>query len=295
MKRLFRSRSSATVEEAAAGLHGDGAPATLLPPHDQEFHLAEMSFLDHLEELRWSILKGLGALLLITIVCAFFSKWIIDVLLLGPAKASFFMYGLFGMQAEDLYLQNRTITGQFFAHVGTVVAVGLVIGSPLIVYYLWKFVEPGLYPSEKKGMRFAAVFATFFFILGILFGYLIITPLALQFFANYSISPQIVNEFDITKYFSMVTFWAFGVGVLFEMPVVIYFLAKIGLVTESLLRNSRKYALILVLVLGAFFTPPDPVSQVLVALPLLLLYELSIRLAGYVERKKERELREALK
>lgn len=278
--------------DVPAGVQGDGASHDLPVPHE---NLAEMSFLEHLEELRWAILKGMGALLVITIVSSFFSKWIIDVLLLGPAKSDFFMYKLFGMEAENLYLQNRTITGQFFAHIGTVVAVGLVIGSPLLVYFFWKFIEPGLYPKEKKGMRFAAVFATFFFIVGILFGYLIITPLALQFFANYQISSQIVNEFDITKYFSMVTFWAFGVGVLFELPVVVYFLAKVGLVNAAMLRGFRRYALILVLVLGAIFTPPDPISQVLVAIPLYLLYELSIQIAGHVERKEQLAIDEALK
>jgi sec-independent protein translocase protein TatC len=257
--------------------------------------MAEMGFLDHLEEFRWSLLKGLSGVLVATVVCAFFSPWILDVLLIGPTRPSFFMYDVFGIDAKEIVLQNRTITGQFFAHIGTVVVVGLIIGSPVFVYYLWRFIEPGLYPSEKQGMRFAAVFASFFFFLGILFGYCIITPLALQFFANYSISPQIINEFDITKYFSMVTFWAFGVGILFELPVVVYFLSKLGILTPEILRRSRKFALIIVLVLGAFLTPPDPISQILVAMPLMLLYELSIHISAVTIRRSERELREALK
>ena len=159
---------------------------------------------------------------------------------------------------------------------------------------MWKFIEPGLYPTEKKGLRFSAVFATLFFMLGIAFGYCIITPLALQFFSSYSISPEISNEFDITKYFSMITFWSFGVGVLFELPVVIYFLAKLGIATPDGLRKSRKFALIGCLILGAVFTPPDPISQVLVATPLLLLYEGSIWIATVVKRKQDRELEKAL-
>jgi len=256
--------------------------------------LAEMSFLEHLEELRWSLIKGLGGLVVVTIVCSFFSQWIIDVLLMGPAKSDFFVYRWLGVEADELVLQNRTITGQFFAHIGTIVAVGLVIGSPIFVYFLWRFIEPGLYPNEKEGLRFAAVFATFFFILGILFGYCVVTPFALQFFANYQISPLIINEFDITRYFSMVTFWAFGAGILFELPVVIYFLAKIGIATPDVMRRYRKYAVIVTLLLGALFTPPDPISQVLVAIPLLLLYQGSIYVAAFVSRKRERELAEAL-
>ncbi|ARA94297.1 MAG: twin-arginine translocase subunit TatC [Bacteroidetes bacterium] len=291
--KWFGSRTSTAIPEQT-GAHGDGAAGTVRPPHEEDYAMEEMGFLDHLEELRWSLIKGLSAILVSTIVCAFFSRWILDVLLLGPTRASFFMYDVFGIDAVDLVLQNRTITGQFFAHIGTVLVVGIIVGSPIFVYYLWKFIEPGLYPNEKEGMRFAAFFASLCFFLGILFGYLVITPLALQFFANYTISEMIINEFDITKYFSMVTFWSFGVGLLFELPVVVYFLSKLGLLTPELMRNYRKFALILVLILGALLTPPDPISQVLVAMPLMLLYELSIKIAAYTTRKRERELREAL-
>lgn len=254
-----------------------------------------MPFLDHLEEFRWAVIRSFVGIGVAIVVCAFFSKFIIDSILLGPAKSSFFIYSLFGMEAEDLQLLNRTITGQFFAHIGTIAAVGIVVGSPAIVYNLWRFIEPGLYPNEKSGMKFSTVFATFFFISGILFGYLIITPLALQFFANYQISESIANQFDITRYFSMVTFWAFGAGVLFELPVVIYFLSKLGIVTPEALRKYRRIAVVGVLVAGAVFTPPDPVSQILVALPLFLLYEGSIHISAFVNRRREAEIREALK
>ncbi len=279
--RIWRGKSTEKALPAASG----DASAT---------DLAEMSFLDHLEEFRWALIKGLGSIVVVTIVCSFYSTWIIDVLLMGPAKSDFFMYKWLGMGAEDLVLQNRTITGQFFAHIGTIIAVGVVLGSPLFVYFMWRFVEPGLYPNEKHGLRFAAAFATLFFMLGIGFGYCIVTPFALQFFSNYQISGLIINEFDITRYFSMVTFWAFGAGVLFELPVVVYFLAKVGILTPMIMRKYRKYALIVTLILGAFFTPPDPVSQVLVAIPLLILYEMSIRVAAVVTRRRERELEAAL-
>lgn len=261
---------------------------------DPEAGMLEMGFLDHLEDLRWSLIKGFSGILVFTIGAIFFRRWIIEVLLLGPKSPDFFMYRVFGIETTEFVLQNRTITGQFFADLGTIIAVGVILGSPVFVYYMWRFVEPGLYPSEKKGMRFAAFFATFFFVFGISFGYLIITPLALQFFASYSISPEISNEFDISRYFSMVTTWAFGAGVLFELPVVIYFLAKLGIATPDRLRRFRKWNLIICLTLGAFFTPPDPVSQVIVAMPLLLLYEFSIWISAVVTRRRERELAKAL-
>ncbi len=268
---------------------GDGTSQELTSEEE-----AEMGFLDHLEEFRMTLFKGFGGMLVFTIIAAFFRRWVIDNILLGPKKPDFISYRIFGIETTEFILQNRTVTGQFFADWGTVLVVGLVIGSPVLVYYLWKFIEPGLYPKEKTGLRFSAIFASLFFLLGICFGYFVITPLALQFFAAYSISPDISNEFDITKYFEMVTFWSFGVGVLFEMPVVIYFLAKLGIATPEALRRNRKYALIIGLILGALFTPPDPISQVLVATPLLLLYELSIVIATYVFRKKAKELEEAL-
>ena len=130
--------------------------------------------------------------------------------------------------------------------------------------------------------------------LGIAFGYLILTPLALQFFASYQISEMVVNDFDITKYFSMITWWAFGSGILFELPVLVYFLAKIGVLTADLMKRYRRYALIIIMILSAFFTPPDPLSMIIVAIPLLGLYQLSILIAGSVSRKRERELDEAL-
>jgi len=249
-----------------------------------------MPFLDHLEELRWTLIKAGSGVLITTILCAFFSEWVVDRVLIGPTRTDFFMYDLLGMNPAELNLLNRTITGQFFADIGTIIVVGLIAGSPVIVYYFWKFIEPALYPKEKSGMRFAAVFAAFFFLLGIAFGYFILTPLALQFFAQYTLSPQIENHFDIMTYFSMVSFWALGTGLLFELPVVVYFLAKVGLLTPDAMRAYRKYALLVVLGVGAFLTPPDPISQIIVAVPLLGLYELSIYIASWVTRKRRQEL-----
>ncbi len=263
-----------------------------MPKTEEE--LLEMSFLDHLEEFRWALIRGSAGVLLATFVAAFFSRWIIDVLLLGPAKGDFFVYQILGIDAVDLDLQNRTITGQFFAHWGTILAVGAIIGSPIFVFFLWKFIEPGMYIAERKGLRFAAVFATFFFMLGIAFGYCVVTPFALQFFSNYQISDQIVNDFDITRYFSMVTFWAFGAGILFELPVAVYFLSKVGILSASMMRQYRRYALIIIMILAAMFTPPDPLSMVLVAVPLFLLYQLSILISARVGKKRDQELEEAL-
>jgi len=268
------------------GVQGDGAAGEAAAPDEE----GVMPFLDHLEELRWTLIKAGAGVLVTTILCAFFSEWIVNRVLIGPTRPDFFMYDLLGMNPQELNLLNRTITGQFFADIGTIVVVGVIAGSPVVVYYFWKFIEPALYPQEKSGMRFAAVFAAFFFLLGIAFGYFILTPLALQFFSQYTLSPQIENHFDIMTYFSMVSFWALGTGLLFELPVVVYFLAKVGIITPDGMRTYRKYALLAVLATAAFLTPPDPISQIIVALPLLGLYELSIYIAGYVTKRRRRQL-----
>jgi sec-independent protein translocase protein TatC len=272
--------------DAPAGVQGDGAPRNEASPDRQ----GVMPFLAHLEELRWTLIKAGAGVLVAIIACSFFSEWIVDRVLIGPTRPDFIMYRVLGLEPESLELLNRTITGQFFADIGTIIIVGIIAGSPVVVYFLWKFIEPALYPSEKKGMRFSAVFATFFFLLGVAFGYFILTPLALQFFAQYTLSDQIVNQFDIMTYFSMVAFWALGTGLLFELPVVVYFLAKVGILTPEVMREYRKYALIAVLAVAAFLTPPDPISQIIVALPLLGLYELSIYVAKWVTRNRAEEL-----
>lgn len=287
MKLKNRKRDERAPAPAPPG--GDGAPAALPTGRRPEEPAAEMSFLDHLEELRWRIIKGLAAVVAASAACLFFARWVIDTLLLGPTRADFFMYRAFGLEAVAVVLQNRTITGQFFAYFGTVLAVGLILSAPVVIYQAWRFVEPGLYRHEKRGLRFTAAFATLFFVLGIAFGYLVLTPIALQFFAQFSVSEQIINEFDISRYFSMVLTWTFGAGLLFELPVVVYFLALLGIVTPGRLRQGRRYAVVIILTLAAFLTPPDVFSQVLMAIPLFGLYELAILIAARVERKRRRE------
>lgn len=272
--------------QTTPGTQGDGAASSVPSPDDQ----AVMSFLDHLEELRWTLIKaglGVGSSIFL---CIFFRGWIIDQVLLGPTRPDFFMYRALSIDAVPLELLNRTITGQFFADIGTIVVVGLIAASPIVVYYLWKFIAPALYPEEKSSMRFAAVFASMFFLFGISFGYLVLTPTALQFFAQYTISDIIVNEFDVMKYFSMVSLWALSCGLLFELPVVVYFLSKVGILTPAFLRKNRKYALLVVLILGAVLTPPDPISQIIVAFPLMLLYEFSIYVSAIVNKRRLKKL-----
>ena len=285
--------SGAPVHTDASGAvvpDGGAPPPVVLGPTGQPTASAEMPFLDHLEELRWHLLKAIGGIAVAMVLCFVFADWIIDHILLAQTHKEWFMYRVMHIPAVDVVLQNRSITGQFFAYYGTVFAGALVAGSPVIVYQIWKFIEPALYPNERRGVRFGALFASFFFALGIAFGYLVLSPLSLQFFATFQISSSILNEFDISRYFSQLITLTFGAGLLFELPVVVYVLAKLGLVTGELLQKSWRYAIVVILILAAVITPgTDPLSLIVMSLPLVLLYQFSITMTRVVERGKRKE------
>lgn len=275
----------ASTEATDRSIMGENPPKATSPGL-----MDEMSFLDHLEEFRWRILKGLLAIGMGVIVAFIFSDFIMDHILLGPAKADFFVYKLTGVNASDLSLQNRRLPGQFFTYWGTLLVVGFIIGAPAMFYQLWAFIAPALQPDERKGTHLVVFSITFLFILGVLFGYLILTPFAVQFFSNFQISESVRNDIDINAYFSALTMWSLSCGILFQLPMVSYFLSKIGLLTPELLQKHRKWAIIICLVLSAFLTPPDPISQIIVAIPLLLLYQVGIYISKVVNRKRDRAI-----
>ncbi|WP_240386227.1 twin-arginine translocase subunit TatC [Balneola vulgaris] len=259
-----------------------------------EDRTSTMSFLEHLEELRWRIVKGLIGVLVGVVVAFIFSDYFVNTILLGPANADFFMYDIIRIDAIDLTLQSRRLPGQFFTFWGVLFIVGLVIGSPILFYQLWSFVEPAFEVSTKKKTVITAFFITLFFLLGVAFGYLILVPFALQFFASFSISEAVRNDFDINSYFSSLSMWVISCGMIFQIPVVSYALSKIGILTPEFLRHYRRHALVACLVVAAFLTPPDPVSQILIAIPLTVLYEFSIFVSKVALKQREKALKAAL-
>lgn len=250
----------------------------------------EMSFLDHLEELRWRIIKGLIAILGGVAVAYVFSDFLIDTILLGPAYADFISYRITGIEAVDVVFQNRRLPGQFFTFWGTMLIAGLVIGAPVMFYQLWKFVEPALEGAEKKKTRFTVFNITLLFFAGVSFGYFVLTPFAVQFFIQYTLSDAVRNDIDITAYFSIVSTWVLACGIIFQLPMVSYMLSRIGVLTPELMIKYRKVAIVMCFILAAFITPPDPVSQVIIAVPLLLLYQFSIYISRVVNRRRDREI-----
>ncbi|WP_372636080.1 twin-arginine translocase subunit TatC [Fodinibius sp.] len=264
------------------------------PPAEMpEDRTSDMAFLDHLEELRWRIIKGFGGIGIGMVIAFIFGDFFIDKVMLGPTDADFIVYQLLGIDAIDLTLQSRKLPGQFFTYWGTLIVIGIIIGSPIFFYQLWAFIEPALEKTEKWKTRGNTAFITFFFLLGVAFGYFVLVPFALQFFTQFQISTAIHNDFDINEYFSSVTMWVLSCGIIFQLPVLSYFLSKFGLLTPEFLKEYRRHAIIFCFVLSAFLTPPDPVSQILIAIPLILLFQLAVFMSKIAVRKRKKELDKA--
>lgn len=261
----------------------------------------EMSFLEHLEELRWHIIRALFAVVIFTIVAFISAPWIFENIVFAPARPNFPTFywmcqlgQLFGskglcVEAIPFKIQSRLMTGQFSMHIMASFAIGLIAAFPYLVWEIWRFIKPGLYNRERKYSRGAVTSISFLFLSGIAFGYFVLAPLMVYFLATYSISDLIVNEFDITSYVSTIVTVVFGAGLLFQLPVVIYFLTKMGIVSPAFLRKYRKHSFVGILIIAAIVTPPDPISQTLIAVPLYLLFEISISIAVRVERAKLKE------
>ncbi|MEY8868855.1 twin-arginine translocase subunit TatC [Meridianimaribacter flavus] len=265
-------------------------------------NINEMSFLDHLEDLRWHIIRAIVAILIAGVVAFIFKGFIFETIIFGPKQMSFPTYRIlcdistfvgvdttFCADEFPFIIQNRTMGGQFSAHIWTSIYAGLVIAFPFVIYQFWKFISPGLHENERKHSRGFIIIASLLFFIGVLFGYYIVTPLSINFLGTYTVSQQISNEIDISSYISLVRSSSLASGFIFELPILIYFLTKIGLVTPEFLKKYRKFALVIVLILSAIITPPDITSQVIVAIPILILYQVSIYISKFVVKKQNKK------
>lgn len=262
----------------------------------------EMTFLDHLEELRWHVIRALLAVVIFTIGAFIYVREIFAYIVLAPAELDFpsFKYMCkmgewLGMQETlcitelPFNIQSRNMTGQFMMSLTASFVIGLIVSFPYVVWEFWRFVKPGLETKERKFSKGAVSAISFLFLLGILFGYYFLCPITIWFLSTYSISTLIVNEFDITSYVSTMSGLVLGCGLLFQFPVVIYFLTKIGIVTPQLMRNYRKHSIVGILILGAIITPSaDPFSLTVISLPLYLLFEISIFTSALVVRRQRK-------
>ncbi len=242
----------------------------------------KMSFMDHLEELRWRLVKSAIAILIFAVVIWVFQEWIMDNLFLSMSKSDFFTFQklcqFFNVCTEDIHLkmQSTALSAQFSYALMMSILGGVVLAFPFVFYQLWAFVKPGLKDVEKSLANGIVFYVSLLFFIGISFGYFIVAPLCVQFFSVFTMSKQIENIPTVSSYMSMVLSTIFYTGLLFLLPVVSFLLTKIGIITPEFLKKYRKHAIIGVLILSAAITPPDLVSQVIVAIPIVILYEIGI-------------------
>lgn len=236
---------------------------------------AEMSFIDHLEELRWRIIYSLIGLVIGTVIAWIFIDYLIDFILLIPAKRA------------NFHLQNLKPFGQLFMYFEVAIIVGALLSIPNIFYQFWKFISPALKDNEKKYITGIVFFSTFCFVTGVVFAYFVMLPLTLKFAAGFG-SVSIENNFAIDEYLSIILSVMLAAGVVFELPMLSFFLSKIGILTPEFMKKYRRHAIVIIMILAAFLTPgTDPVSQILLAIPLVILYEVSIFVAKISRKKSE--------
>ena len=267
--------------------------------------LKDMSFLDHVEELRWHLVRSSFAIMIFATIAFFLKDLIFNQILFAPKDPNFITYRFFckvsqffgtdGLCIDDMpfTFQSLAMGEQFSVHIWTSITVGFIIAFPFIIWEFWKFISPGLYENERKNAQSFIIISSFLFFVGVLFGYYVVTPLSVNFLGNYSISDLVERNIKIDSYISLVRSSLLACGLVFELPIVMYFLTKIGLVSPSFLKKYRKHALVLVLILAAVITPPDIISQIIVAIPILLLYEVSIFISKIVIKRQTKKEKNA--
>lgn len=244
----------------------------------------DLSFWDHLEELRGTIIRSVLVVVAISVLGLIFKNVLFDGIVLAPTKSDFCVYKLLGLDFS-MQLINVEISAQFFVHLKVALSAGLVVGFPYLIWEIWRFIAPALYKNEKKAVGKAFRMSTVLFYMGVLVGYFFVLPVCLMFFMNYTVSSDIQNTITLNSYISMFTSMVLLIGIVFEFPTVIAVLSRLGVVDRAFLKKGRRYAAVIVAVLAAIITPSDPFSMFVLAIPLYLLYEFSIIICAKPEQE----------
>jgi len=260
-----------------------------------------MAFTDHIEALRWHLVRALVAIIIAAIFVFFNIEWIFTNIILGPTKSDFISYRLlcdFGkvihvdalcMDAINLKFQNTELSGQFMMSFSSAFMLGFIIAFPYVFWEMWRFIKPALKTVELKYARGIVFWSSLLFFIGVAFAYFLIAPFTINFFANYQLSPQFENIITIANYYDTMGDLVFGLGIVFELPILVYFLSRIGILTPKLMRDQRRFAIVIIMVLAAVITPPDWFSIFLVAIPLVLLYEAGIVVSARILKEKKQK------
>lgn len=260
-----------------------------------------MSFWDHLEELRGHIFRSLIAVVVLAFI-AFANRHIIfDWIILAPSSSKFITYRLlckFGRLVHanslcitDMHLKiiNIKMSGQFLTHMYISIVAGFILAFPYVLWEIWRFVQPAMHENERKYSRGGLLISTLLFLTGVIFSYFLIVPLTVNFLGNYSVSSDVANQISLSSYISTVVSVTFAVGIVFELPILVYFLTRIGIITPMMMKKNRKYMFVILLTVSAIITPPDVFSQMMVMIPLWGLYEASILVSKRVYKRLQRE------
>lgn len=263
---------------------------------------AEMSFLDHLETLRWHIIKSVIAIFTFSIAAFVYIDFIFDDIIFAPKKPEFWSNRMMAKLADylsmeslkintfEMQLININMSGQFMVSIWTAIIVGFIVAAPFVIYQFWSFIKPALYENERKHAGGAVFTMSFLFMLGILFGYYLIVPMSIDFLGRYQISDMVINQINILSYISTVTSIVIASGVVFELPVIAFFLSKVGILTPGFMKKYRRHAYVILLIISAIITPPDVFSQIMVCIPLVILYEISIVISSRVQKANLRRI-----
>jgi sec-independent protein translocase protein TatC len=252
-----------------------------------------MSFLDHLEELRWRLLRAAVVVIIFSTVIWIYQREIMENVFLNMVDPHFITFELLckylGVCVDQIHVdfQSTTLAGQFSYALMMSIMGGVVLAFPYIFYQLWSFIKPGLKGNEKDMAKGIVFYVSLLFFLGILFGYYIVAPLSVQFFGAFQITPEIKTDVTIASYMSTILSTVFYTGLFFLFPIVTFLLVKIGLFTPDFLIKYRKHAIVVILILAAVITPPDVISQVIVTIPIYLLFEVSILVAKRVVKQEK--------
>jgi len=265
---------------------------------------SEMSFLEHLEELRWHIIRSVVIISIFAVVAFIMKDFIFNEVIFKPKMPDFWSNRMMAKLGEivgsdalnintkPLKLISLKMADQFMLHFMVSIIVGLIVASPFVFFEIWRFIKPALYDKERKHASGAVFFTSVLFMIGILFGYFIIVPLSIDFLTTYSVSPEVENQINMRSYIGTVTSITFASGFIFLLPIFSFFLSKVGILTPDFMRSYRRHAYVVMFLASAIITPPDVFSQIMVAIPLLFLYEISIFISKVVVKKREKRLNE---
>jgi sec-independent protein translocase protein TatC len=264
----------------------------------------EMSFLQHLEELRWHIIRSILAIVFFMIIAFIFKNVLFNTIILGPKSPNFITNRLLCelggylntpalcINTKPLNLISIKMSGQITTHITAAMVAGLILAFPVILWEFWQFFKPALKPNEARYAKGAVLAASGLFFIGVLFGYFMLAPLSIHFLSSYVIDSSVVNQINVRSYIGTLTSICLATGLVFELPIVAFFLTKIGILSPKFMRTYRKHAIVVIFIIAAIITPPDVFSQTLVAIPLLILYEVSIFISAKVMRQKDKDRKE---